>query len=692
MNALNIAVGALLLSANSAACAPSLALRDGFHPAILAANSTTNSTPPLNSTTTPTSSSNSSTLAAGCSLDQATAPGNLTLCGNATLFNVWRPKARVIGREGWANDNMGIWQRDDGSLHVGWQCNPQHIQWGNISMCAATSTDLVTYTDLNKTLWPSEIYDIRGVFDGTIIKDGFNGKPSILYTSTYPGGPLGATVKEVEGVETQSIAYTEDEGKSWIKLPYTAGGNPVIYDWPMQNLTGFRDPYVFKSPRLAALLGSSSATNITSSSNSSSNSTESDLFATISGGVHGKGAKLFLYRQNETGNVLNWDYISPLLETGVNSSWSEWSGNTGNNFETASANRLNATGDAFDAGDDETAVDFLSFGTENGRDQIHQKHWALWAAVNYTATSNGTVSSEILYAGVTDWGQSYAFVNFPYNGSRQIGIGWTYEGDTTMALAKQQGYQGAFTAMRDVFVKYTPNVDPTDSDLSLKASWGVKNESDGTTTVSTLGQRIIPELLSAWKAAANVSTPNATTLSSDGYQPFEQQPTDRYYVLKGQFDFERNSTGSVGFRVLASDSEYTDILYDPVAQNLTVAREMSSLVNSYDNTTELGKLKLWRTLGSNTTTLNLTVIVDNSVIEVHANDEFALTTRVYPWLSNSTGTGFLSSNVSGSAVKVSNVELWDGLVDAWPERSTNTSTGLVWDGPTAAIYGLWTGI
>lgn len=28
----------------------------------------------------------------------------------------------------------------------------QHIQWGNISMCAGTSQDLVTFVDLNKTL------------------------------------------------------------------------------------------------------------------------------------------------------------------------------------------------------------------------------------------------------------------------------------------------------------------------------------------------------------------------------------------------------------------------------------------------------------------------------------------------------------------------------------------------------------
>lgn len=88
--------------------------------------------------------------------------------------------------------------------------------------------------------------------------------------------------------------------------------------------------------------------------------------------------------------------------------------------------------------------------------------------------------------------------------------------------------------MRDLYVKYTSNVDPSaNSELYAAGSWGVKNETDGTVTLSTLGQRIIPESLSAWKAAANVSLPNATSLesSSQGYQPFEQQPTGRYYVL-----------------------------------------------------------------------------------------------------------------------------------------------------------------
>jgi beta-fructofuranosidase len=216
------------------------------------------------------------------------------------------------------NDPQGIWQRSDGSFHIGYQCHPQHIQWGNISMCAATSADLVSFQDVNswqnpKTLWPSEYYDIRGVFDGTIIKKGFEGFPTQIYTSTFPG-PLGATAKEMEGTETQSIAYTVDEGRSWIKL--AANFNPVISQWPEHNLTGFRDPYVFTSPRLARILG---------------NSSSDQLFMTISGGVHDQGPELYLYRQRELGNVVDWEYLQPVFAQEPTSSWSRYSGSFGIN-------------------------------------------------------------------------------------------------------------------------------------------------------------------------------------------------------------------------------------------------------------------------------------------------------------------------------------------------------------------------
>lgn len=55
-----------------------------------------------------------------------------------------------------------------------------------------------------RTLYPSAIYDIRAVFDGSIINPGHEGFPTLFYTSTT-FGPLGAVAGEVEGVESQSI-------------------------------------------------------------------------------------------------------------------------------------------------------------------------------------------------------------------------------------------------------------------------------------------------------------------------------------------------------------------------------------------------------------------------------------------------------------------------------------------------------
>lgn len=56
------------------------------------------------------------------------------------------------------------------------------------------------------------------------------------------------------------------------------------------------------------------------------------------------------------------------------------------------------------------------------------------------------------------------------------------------------------------------------------------------------------------------------------------------------------------------------------------------------------------------------MFVDNSIIEVYANDEVAISTRAYPWLSNSTGAGFISQIGGNDTVTVKDVELWDGLV------------------------------
>lgn len=586
------------------------------------------------------------------------------------------------------NDPMAMFQRDDGSIHVGYQCHPQHVRWGNISNCAAFSKDFTTFEDASgpegtKTIWPSVLYDIRGVFDGSIIKKGIDGLPTILYTSTFTG-PLGAVAGEKEGAETQSLAYTKDNGDSWIKLPYGAGNNPVIYEWPQTadnasaklNLTGFRDPYVFTAPYFDALLANSSS------------EASGDHYVTISGGVYNEGGLLMLYRQTTAGEYRDWTYIGEFLRTGLRESWSEWSGNFGINYETASTVRLNSKGEAMDDGSDEDAVSFSLFGTERGREG-HEAHWPLWTAQTYSVGNNGSIEAKINYAGVVDWGRSYAFVSFPVNDSRQVLAGWTYEDDPDVVLAKQMGYQGAFPLFRDLYVKRVRGVQPS-ADLYQKASWAVTNETDGTVSIETLGQKVVPETVEAFRAGSKISTQSPSTVS-DGYTPLQQQPTGRQYRMSATFDFMPNATaGAVGFRVLASDQEFTDVLYNAETEELTVVREQSSLIKSFGNDTELAKLKLWKLANTTTTQLKLDIYVDNSIIEVHANDEAFITTRVYPWLEASTGAGLLGANGT-SAVMASDIELWDGLVNAFPSRAENTSTGLVWDGPANSIFGLFDG-
>lgn len=91
---------------------------------------------------------------------------------------------------------------------------------------------------------------------------------------------------------------------------------------------------------------------------------------------------------------------------------------------------------------------------------------------------------------------------------------------------------GAFTLFRDLFVKTVTGVDPATPGLYQQASWQVANGSaagDGV-TITTLGQRVIPETLAAYKNGSEVSNPADATLSA-GYTPFAVQPKGRFYAM-----------------------------------------------------------------------------------------------------------------------------------------------------------------
>jgi len=702
---------------------------------------------------------------AACRIDRSRPPElqQLVGCKNASLFNTWRPKARVIGPRGWMNDPMAIFETKNGAYHIGYQCNPDHLVWANISQCSAFTTDFVHFTDHNswkdpRTMVPTQLYDIRGVFDGTVIKDGWNGHPSILYTSVFTG-PIGARSDppEVEGVETQSVAYTQDDGHTWTKLNFGSNGNPVIKTWPEQHLSGFRDPFVFKSPEFSNFYANQS----TQLGDGNGKKPRGDFFLLLSGGIRKEadpingGPRLFLYRQTEQNDITGWTYLGPLVSSVAEyNQTSEWTGSKGINYECGAITKVHEHGLVKQQSTHYlNQLNVIVTGTEGGRSG--PGYWPIWHAVSWDYNSpDGNVKSKIDFSGVIDWGKAYAFHLFESK-NRQLLVGWTYEDDVDNILTAQRGAQGAFTLFRELYVQVIRNLHPA----SLRTrengpSWTTRVEADGSHTLMTVGQRILPEITEAFrKHSAVFQLPdrtmdpgyNNTQQEEPNHQlqplstnlvPLEKQPKDRFYLLKASLQFfsaqrEVNGEGVArfamsrgGFRILSSQHEWTDIYYDPSTEYLVVDRSHSSTISSYGNSTERAKLRLWPTINRETQEtemerLNLTIVVDNSVVEVHANERAILTTRVYAWYESSIGIEYLvqgrptvvepmrparhsalastppsstqlSSAFQPHAVGFSDVELWDGLPNAWPNRPANTwLPGVYSHNITSTLYGLW---
>jgi beta-fructofuranosidase len=158
----------------------------------------------------------------------------------------------------------------------------------------------------------------------------------------------------------------------------------------------------------------------------------------------------------------------------------------------------------------------------------------------------------------------------------------------------------------------------------------------------------------------------------------------------------KHTTGIAGVTIAASPNreEYTNIFFNPSNNSIAVDRSHSSLITMFTNSTHEGYFKPYtfrEKNGKNTTeSIQMSIFVDGSLVEVYVNERFALTTRIYPSREDSTGVALYSA--PGAKVEYSKIEIWDGLLNVWPHRPENSSSLLVFD--TAAEtdnYTWWTG-
>lgn len=151
------------------------------------------------------------------------------------LYNEkYRPQFHFTPRTNWTNDPNGLVYYK-GEYHLFFQHNPKGINWGNMTWGHAISTDLIHWKQLPNAIEPDELGTI---FSGSAVVDwkntsGFQtGTENVLvafYTSAGSHVP-----KKVPF--TQSIAYSNDRGRTWVKHKY----NPIIGHIRAKN----RDPKV----------------------------------------------------------------------------------------------------------------------------------------------------------------------------------------------------------------------------------------------------------------------------------------------------------------------------------------------------------------------------------------------------------------------------------------------------------------
>ncbi|KAI4594714.1 hypothetical protein KJ359_007517 [Pestalotiopsis sp. 9143b] len=597
-------------------------------------------------------------------IDYNSAPPNLSTLANGSLFETWRPRAHILPPFGQIGDPCAHYvDAETGTVHFGWL---------HAGASGATTDDLVTYKDLNANGAPfieaGGLNDPVAVFDGTVINVGVGGKPTFLYTSvSYL--PIQWTIAYTRGSETQSLAVSYDDGRNFTKLEQ----GPVISGPPLAvNVTGFRDPYAFQSSQLDTLLDSANGT----------------WYLVISGGVHGDGPSQFLYRQYDP-EFQYWEELGQWWHEPANTTWGngDWAGRWGFNFEVSNIFTL----------DEEGYTDEGEFFTTLGAEwslapivpQVSDFRDALWVSGNVTI-EDGEVRFSPSYAGKLEWGHSaYAthgqVVRADSKPSvasgapdRFISTTWLtgdYYG-TLDPATNQQNWTGALLLPRELSIGKICNV--VDNDLSREVgSWKTSRNESGIVDLSTLKQTIARESLAALLRSNETWQEESRTLNSSAVIPFEKSPGSKFFVLEASIavpQSARDSDLKAGFQILASEYESTTIYYQFSNESVIVDRTNTSAAakttNDIDSRNEAGRLRLFDIAqddGEATVeNLKLTIVVDNAVVEIHANDRFALSTWARSWYDSSTEVRFFQEGAGQVAFE--NITIHEGLFDAWPER------------------------
>ena len=143
----------------------------------------------------------------------------------------FRPRVHFTPQQNWMNDPNGLLYYK-GKYHLFYQHNPSGILWGNMSWGHAESSDLFTWEHLPVAI---ACTDTTGMFSGSAVVDHTNSS-GFGSLENPPMVAIYTVHFNDESNQSQHIAYSLDEGVTWVKY----ADNPVL-DLGMKD---FRDPKV----------------------------------------------------------------------------------------------------------------------------------------------------------------------------------------------------------------------------------------------------------------------------------------------------------------------------------------------------------------------------------------------------------------------------------------------------------------
>ncbi|WP_264509782.1 glycoside hydrolase family 32 protein [Flavobacterium sp. N1719] len=149
---------------------------------------------------------------------------------------IYRPQFHFTPSAHWMNDPNGL-VYFNGKFHLFYQYYPEATVWGPMHWGHAVSYDLMHWEQLPIALYPDAL---GWIFSGSAVIDTQNtagfGKNAMIAIFTYHNDEIWKSGKK--NTESQGIAYSLDEGKTWVKYDK----NPVLNNTGEQD---FRDPKVF---------------------------------------------------------------------------------------------------------------------------------------------------------------------------------------------------------------------------------------------------------------------------------------------------------------------------------------------------------------------------------------------------------------------------------------------------------------